>query len=104
MDRHDRGSQHACSASPHVDDLTASVAVLVAIQDDITVSSIELTIGRRVHGNLLRAFDPPNLRTETDLFVKPGGSVATDVTAFKRRSLSKIKNPKVGKQLKYHLV
>lgn len=45
--RHDRGSQHACSASPHVDDLTASVAALVAIQDDVTVSSIELTIGRQ---------------------------------------------------------
>lgn len=39
--------------SPYVDDVTLSVIVSVLIQEDVTVSSIELTKDRRIHWNLI---------------------------------------------------
>lgn len=54
-----------CSwSSPDVDDVTLSVTVPVLILDDVTVSSIELTVERRVHQNLIGSFNSPDLHSE----------------------------------------
>lgn len=45
--------------------------VLVAIQDDVTVSSVELAMKRLLHGNLIRTLDAPDLHTDTETRTDP---------------------------------
>ena len=43
---------YECDVSPYVDDVTLSVVVLVLVQDDVTVSSIELIEDQWIYRNL----------------------------------------------------
>ncbi len=54
-----------CDISPYIDDVTLSAVVLVLIQNDVTVTSIELTKHWRIHRNFLWSFNTPHLQPDT---------------------------------------
>lgn len=47
--------------SPGIDDMLLSATLLVAVKDQIAVTSIEMTVGGWVHRNLIPTFDTPHL-------------------------------------------
>lgn len=57
--------QTCMCVSPHVDDVSFSAAVLVLVQHDVTVSSVEPTHLTLVQQNLQRAFHTPHVHTQS---------------------------------------
>lgn len=47
--------------SPHVDDVSLTSSVTVVVQDDVAVSSIELSVCGRIHWHLIGSLDAPDL-------------------------------------------
>ena len=39
--------------SPHVDDVSLTSSVTVVVKDDVTVSTVELSVCGRIHGRLV---------------------------------------------------
>lgn len=47
--------------SPHVDDVSLTSSVTVVVKDDVTVSTVELSVCGRIHGRLVGPLDTPDL-------------------------------------------
>lgn len=47
--------------SPHVDDVSLTSSVTVAVKDDVAVASIELSISGRIHRYFVGSLDTPDL-------------------------------------------
>lgn len=46
---------------PNVNDLSLAASMLVVVQDNVTISPIELSVGGGVHGHLVPPFNAPDL-------------------------------------------
>lgn len=57
-------------ASPGVDDVLLSAALLVAVEDDVTVSSVKLSVRGRVDRDARSSLHTPDLTRITFLVIK----------------------------------
>lgn len=47
---------------PGVNDVLLTAPRSIAVEDEVTISSKELTIGGRIHGHLVAVLNTPNLK------------------------------------------
>ena len=57
--------QYKSFHSPGVDDVPLVASLLVGVEHQVTVTSIELSIGARVHFYFVTCFHTPDLQTTT---------------------------------------
>lgn len=55
----------AVTYKPHVDDIMRSSWFGVCVQDEVTVSTVELAVGLRIYGDHLQILNPPHLKGKT---------------------------------------
>lgn len=54
--------------SPGVYDVLLPASLSVAVEDEVTVSAVELTVGRLIHCHPIAIFHTPDLKARPQLF------------------------------------